>query len=138
MSIEFFLRLVGMVVLAVGGIYLGVYLGRLAEGPVELWASIFALVGALTGLIITPFLTTRPIRAFRTLMSQVSAQTMVSGLLGLIVGLVVAALVSFPLSLLPSPFGQLLPFIGALVFVYLGVAIFVMRQNDIRQIGRAS
>lgn len=136
MSVEFFVRLIGMVVMAVGGIYLGVYLGRLAEGPVELWASIFALVGALTGLIITPFLTTRPIRAFRTLMSQVSAQTMVSGLLGLIVGLVVAALVSFPLSLLPSPFGQLLPFIGALVFVYLGVAIFVMRQNDIRHLFR--
>src|SRR3972149_6455097 len=79
MSVEFFLRLVGMVALAVGGIYLGVYLGRLAEGPVELWASIFALVGALTGLIITPFLSTRPIRAFRTLMSQVSAQTVVAG-----------------------------------------------------------
>src|SRR3990172_8172079 len=136
MSIEFFLRLVGMVVLAVGGIYLGVYLGRLAKGVVELWASIFALVGALTGLIVTPFLTTRPVRAFRTLMSQVSAQTMVAGLLGLIVGLVIAALVAFPLSLLPPPFGQLLPFIGAVVFVYLGIAVFVMRQNDIRHLFR--
>ena len=136
MSVEFFLRLVGMVALAVGGIYLGVYLGRLAEGPVELWASIFALVGALAGLIVTPFLTTRPVRAFRTLMSQVSAQTMVAGLLGLIVGLVVAALVAFPLSLLPPPFGQLLPFIGAVVFVYLAIAVFVMRQNDIRHLFR--
>jgi uncharacterized protein YacL len=136
MSVEFFLRLIGMVVLAVAGIYLGVYLGRLAEGPVELWASIFALVGALTGLIVTPFLTTRPVRAFRQILSQVSAQTMVSGLLGLIVGLVVAALVSFPLSLLPAPFGQLLPFIGAVMFVYLGVAVFVMRQNDIRHLFR--
>jgi uncharacterized protein YacL len=54
----------------------------------------------------------------------------------LIVGLVVAALVSFPLSLLPAPFGQLLPFIGAVVFVYLGVAVFVMRQNDIRHLFR--
>ena len=136
MSIEFFLRLVGMVVLAVGGIYLGVYLGRLAKGVVELWASIFALVGALTGLIVTPFLPTRPVRAFRTVMSQVSAQTMVAGLLGLIVGLVIAALVAFPLSLLPPPFGQLLPFIGAVVFVYLGIAVFVMRQNDIRHLFR--
>jgi uncharacterized protein YacL len=136
MSVEFFLRLIGMVMLAVAGIYLGVYLGRLAEGPVELWASIFALVGALAGLIVTPFLTTRPVRAFRRVLSQVSAQTMVSGLLGLIVGLVVAALVSFPLSLLPAPFGQLLPFIGAVVFVYLGVAVFIMRQNDIRHLFR--
>jgi uncharacterized protein YacL len=136
MSVEFFLRLIGMVILAVGGIYLGVYLGRLAEGPVELWASIFALLGALAGLIVTPFLTTRPVRGFRRILSQLSAQTMVSGLLGLIVGLVVAALVSFPLSLLPPPFGQLLPFIGAVAFVYLGVAVFIMRQNDIRHLFR--
>jgi uncharacterized protein YacL len=56
---------------------------------------------------------------------------MISGMLGLIVGLVVAALVSFPLSLLPEPFSQLLPFAGAVVFSYLGVAVFVARQNDI-------
>jgi uncharacterized protein YacL len=56
---------------------------------------------------------------------------MISGMLGLIVGLVVAALVSFPLSLLPEPFSQLLPFIGAVVFGYLGVVVFVARQNDI-------
>jgi uncharacterized protein YacL len=64
-------------------------------------------------------------------MTQISAQSMISGMLGLIVGLVVAALVSFPLSLLPEPFSQLLPFIGAVVFSYLGVVVFVARQNDI-------
>jgi uncharacterized protein YacL len=56
---------------------------------------------------------------------------MISGMLGLIMGLVVAALVSFPLSLLPEPFSQLLPFAGAVIFSYLGVAVFVARQNDI-------
>jgi uncharacterized protein YacL len=89
------------------------------------------MVGALMGLVITPFLTTRPVRAIRGMVAQVSAQTMVAGLIGLIVGLIVAALISFPLSLLPAPFGQLLPFIGALFFTYLSVTIFVLRQNDI-------
>jgi uncharacterized protein YacL len=55
----------------------------------------------------------------------------------LVVGLIVAALISFPLSLLPSPFGQLLPFAAAVIFSYLGVAIFVMRQNDIFHMLRA-
>jgi uncharacterized protein YacL len=131
MSFEFVIRLIGMIVLSVGGTYLGVYLSRLAGGVAELWASVFALVGALVGLVATPFLTTRPIRAFRSVMTQISAQSMISGMLGLIVGLVVAALVSFPLSLLPEPFSQLLPFIGAVVFSYLGVVVFVARQNDI-------
>ena len=131
MSVEFIVRIIGMVAMAVGGIYLGVYLGDLASGPPELWAAVFAMVGALMGLVVTPFLTTRPVRSIRRIVAGVSAQTMVSGLIGLIVGLIVAALVSFPLSLLPAPFGSLLPFIGALFFTYLSVTIFVMRQNDI-------
>jgi len=57
-----------------------------------------------------------------------------SGLIGLVAGLLTAALLSFPLSLLPDPFGQILPFIGVLIFGYYGVALFVMRQNDIANI----
>jgi uncharacterized protein YacL len=131
MSFEFILRLVGMITLAVGGMYVGVSLSRLAGGQADLWASVFALVGALIGLVATPFLTTRPLRAFRNMMTQISAQSMLAGLIGLVVGLVIAALISFPLSLLPKPFGQILPFVGALVFTYVGVAVFVARQNDI-------
>jgi len=141
MSIEFFVRLVGMVAMAVGGIYLGVYLSRLADGPSEVWASVFAMVGALMGLVVTPFLTTRPVRALRGVVRQISVQTILAAIVGLVVGLVVAALVSFPLSLLPPPFGSVLPFLGALVFGYLGGAVFVLRQNDIfgmvRQRGEA-
>jgi uncharacterized protein YacL len=131
MSAEFIVRIIGMVAMAIGGIYLGVYLGDMASGPRELWAAVFAMVGALMGLVVTPFLTTRPVRAIRRIVAGVSAQTMVSGLIGLIVGLIVAALVSFPLSLLPAPFGSLLPFIGAIFFAYLSVTVFVLRQNDI-------
>ncbi len=124
-------RLIGMVVLAIGGAYLGFYLSTLAGDPSLLWVSVFALVGALMGLVVTPFLTTRPIRAIRSQMAQVSARTMISGTIGLIVGLIIAALVASPLSLLPAPLSQILPLIGAVVLSYLGVTIFIMRQNDI-------
>ncbi len=137
MSFEFVVRLIGMVAMAVGGVYLGVSLARLAGDQPELWASVLSLVGAMVGLIVTPYLTTRPLRRVRALMAQVSAQTMLAGLIGLIVGLIIAALVSFPLSLLPSPFGQILPFVGALLFGYLGVAVFIIRQNDVLGILRS-
>jgi uncharacterized protein YacL len=120
-----------MVVLAIGGVYLGSYLSNLAGDQPLLWASVFALVGALMGLVVTPFLTTRPVRAIRSQMTQVSARTMISGTIGLVVGLIIAALIASPLSLLPEPFSQILPLIGAVVLGYLGVTIFVMRQNDI-------
>jgi len=130
-SLEFFLRLIGMVGLAVAGVYLGVGLSGAAHTPPELWAVIFGLVGALVGLVVTPFLTTRPARALRARISEMPAAVLVAGMIGLIVGLSIAGLLSFPLSLLPVPFGQILPMVGAVIFAWLGIAVFVMRQRDI-------
>jgi uncharacterized protein YacL len=50
---------------------------------------------------------------------------------GLLFGLLTAALLAFPLSLLPNPFGRVLPFVGVIAFAYVGVSLFVMRQGDI-------
>ncbi len=138
MSADFIARLIGMIVFSVFGVYLGTYLGRLANiSPgdfpftVEQYAFTIGLVGALTGLILTPIITTRPIRAFRSMLTRISPQALFSSLLGLIVGLIIAALLAFPLSLLPSPFGRVMPFIGVIVLGYMGISVFVMRQNDL-------
>jgi uncharacterized protein YacL len=98
---------------------------------VEQYTFSFGLAGALFGLIFTPYLTTRPIRWISKSLAHASAQTLISALVGLIAGLIVAALFSFPISLLPDPFGSILPFIAVMLFGYLGVSVFVMRQNDI-------
>lgn len=136
MSIEFIFRLIGMIVLSIVGVYWGISLGRLAGAPPDLYAVVLGLVGALVGLVLTPFVTTRPARALRSVLGKVSAQTLFSGLIGLLAGLTFAALLAFPLSLLPSPFGDLFPFIGVLIFGYFGVMVFVMRQNDIFEVLR--
>jgi uncharacterized protein YacL len=138
MSIDFILRLVGMIVFAILGLYWGVRLGDLANQQQDLYAIVMALLGALVGLILTPFMTTRPARALRRFLSQLSALTLVASLFGLLSGLLIAALLAFPLSLLPAPFGDIFPFIGVLIFGYIGVTIFVMRQNDIFSVLRLS
>lgn len=138
MSAEFTARILGALAFAIGGGYLGVILSGSADaGPAGLWASVFALVGALTGLVLTPLITTRPFLAIRRQLAALSARSMMVGLVGLTVGLVIAALLSQPISLLPSPFGQLLPFVGALLFAYLGASSFVLRQNDIVSLWRS-
>jgi len=137
MSIEFIIRLIGMIVLAIAGVIWGQNLGVTANAAashgmltVEQYTFTFGLLGALIGLIFTPYVTTRPIRAARSVLSRVSAQTLSASLIGLISGLIVAALFSFPISLLPKPFGQILPFLSVIVFGYLGVSVFVTRQDD--------
>jgi len=137
MSFEFISRLIGMIVFGVGGIYLGANLAHLAEitdAEASRWALVFGMVGVLAGLILTPWLTVRPIRAVRRLLGQLSSRTLLAGLFGLIVSLVIAGLLSFPLSLLPRPFSQILPLAFAIILAYLGVVIFIARQNDILSI----
>jgi uncharacterized protein YacL len=131
MSIEFTFRLIGMIVFAIGGAYLGAYFGTTLTGQPLGNAIVVSLVGALAGLILTPFITTRPARAMRASMMKLSPQSLMAGLFGLVIGLMVAALLAFPLSLLPAPVGQILPFVGVLIFSYFGVSVFVMRQNDL-------
>jgi len=136
MSVEFIFRLIGMVVFGVLGTYLGIMLGNATGESPELAGFLFCLVGILFGLILTPYFTTRPIRYIRRNLLSVSTQTLVSGLTGLVVGLIIAALLTFPLSLLPQPFGKILPFVAVLLFGYLGVAVFVMREADLFSIFR--
>jgi uncharacterized protein YacL len=131
MSIEFFVRLIGMIVFSVLGVYFGIYLGKVTDQSPELAALLMGLAGSLVGLILTPYMTTRPMRYIRRVLLRISTQTLAAGLTGLVVGLVIAALLTFPLSLLPDPLGKILPFLGVLIFSYFGIAIFVMRQTDI-------
>ncbi len=129
MSIEFIFRLIGMAVLAIVGAYSGAEINKFYDGA--FYGVLFAAVGALVGLILTPYLTTRPMRALRSLLGRIAAETLFAALTGLVSGLIIAALLAFPLSLLPNIFGDVAPFLGALLFSYLGVSIFVMRQGDI-------
>ena len=131
MSFEFILRIVGMIVLAIGGGYWGLGLSKFNPDETVRTTLTFALVGALTGLILTPYFTTRPSRALRALLGRMAAESLFAGMTGLVVGLLIAALLSFPLSLLPAPLGEILPFLGVLIFSYFGVSLFVMRQGDI-------
>ncbi|MBI3159567.1 MAG: PIN domain nuclease [Chloroflexi bacterium] len=131
MSIEFFSRLIGMVVFGAGGVWLGTLMSDAFNDPVEVWATIIGLVGALVGLVLTPSLSVRPVRAIRNSLGQISNRTLFAGLIGLIVSLLISGLLAFPLSLMPEPFGQVFPIVGAVIFGYLGITVFVARRDDI-------
>ncbi len=130
MSFEFFLRLVGMIAFGIIGWQVGFILGGSQPSSLP-YIIVLSLAGAALGLLITPYFTTRPFRAVRRAIRQMPAHQLTAGIIGLVVGLIVAALLALPLSLLPAPFGQILPFVGAVVFGYLGVAVMVMRQADL-------
>ncbi|MBI3241808.1 MAG: TRAM domain-containing protein [Chloroflexi bacterium] len=131
MSVEFVFRIIGMFALGIGGGFLGFSVAEFFGLSRDFWAVVFAAVGALTGLVATPYLTTRPARWLRNQIGLLPTRVLVAGMAGLIVGLGVAALVSVPLSLLPAPLGRVLPFVAVLLFSWLSISVFVMRQHDI-------
>jgi uncharacterized protein YacL len=138
MSIEFIFRLIGMIIFAVIGVFSGLNIGNNIQATnikevftPEVYAVSFGLLGALFGIILTPFFTTRPMRALRKLFTHLDAKTLVASLSGLTIGLIIAALIAFPISMLPSPFGEVLPFVGVIIFAYVGIMAFVLRQQDL-------
>ena len=138
MSADFIARLIGMVVFAILGTYWGTQIGAMATAndviptvPIAQYSFTIGLVGALFGLDPDPLFHHPSCPRAACPAGRVSAQTLTAALVGLVVGLLIAALLAFPLSLLPSPFGSIMPFVGVVLFAYLGVAVFVMRQNDI-------
>jgi uncharacterized protein YacL len=118
MSADFIVRIFGMAVFSILGVYTGNGLSQYNPDQKILYAILFSLLGALCGLVLTPYITTRPIRALRTLLGRLAAETLFSALIGLVLGLLTAALLAYPLSLL-------------LLFGYFGVAVFTTRQADV-------
>jgi len=132
MLAELIVRLLGMVVLGVVGWKLGEYLaGSSAPEYYLRYVVVLMLAGIALGGLATPWLIIRPLRFIRRRIRQVPAQELFAFIVGLILGLIVAALLSPVLANLPSPFGEIMPFVGALLFGYLGVAVMTMRQEDI-------
>ncbi len=131
MSFEFLFRLIGMVVFGVMGAQLGIEASTALQIDVDLASVVFSLVGALVGLIATPWITTRPARAGRHLLLSTPTEIVSMAFLGLILGLIPATLLAFPLSQLPQPLGPLAPTIAAVMTGYLGMTLFALRAEDV-------
>ena len=131
MSVEFVFRLVGMVVFALIGVQSIAFFQPDNPLASARYITALTLAGAALGLLIAPYLTTRPYYWVRRKLKQMPASQLVSGVIGLAVGLAVAALLYPSLSALPDPYGNTMPVIISILFGYIGMSIMVMRQRDI-------
>lgn len=132
LSIDFFFRLFGAVLGAVLFALLGRWLSDLLGVEPGGYVIVLSLIGILAGLILTPYVTTRPIRHIRRQLVAMPPERLGAIVLGIFMGLIAAALFSFPLSFLPPPFQQIAPLGAAVVFCYLSVVILSLRQQDLR------
>lgn len=130
-SIDFVSRIIGMVVFSLFGARLGVEAADLLGLPEEASWFLFALVGFLFGLILTPYMTVRPVRTISQMIKELPIEVLFMSLIGMFVGLSIALLVAYPLSLLGEPLNSVLPAALSLVGGYLGATIFNVRAREI-------
>lgn len=139
MSIYFILRIIGMIVFSLAGYYWGSKLPtpEVVKDTPYFFSVLLPIVGALIGLIITPYITILPLKKVKSLVKLISGETLVAGFIGLVIGLLIATLLTTPISLLPDPFGKILPFVIMIISSYLSIYLFVMRKEDIFNVLRS-
>ncbi len=131
MSLDLTFRLIGMTLLAGLGASLGSEAAETLNISVEQASLLFLIGGGLIGLFVTPWVTTRPIDFMRHSILESDAETLVTSLVGLVFGLIVGALLAWPLSLLPDPWGQYFPAIITVLIAYWSIGVFALRARDI-------
>jgi uncharacterized protein YacL len=134
MSVNTVTRIIGALVALCAAISISLYRAS-TWGPLPLpvpWVIvIIAAVCAIAAFIITPYITVIPYQWMIHKIRAASASDLLAAAIGLAIGLILAVLLAIPLQYLPFGLGQITPFLGAVLFGYIGLSAAVLRKNDI-------
>jgi uncharacterized protein YacL len=126
-------RAIVAIVIGVGGWGLGKFIaGRTVDPNDELaWILALSIGGYVFGYLLAPYLTIRPWRWLRGRIQRMPrmlpVQAIVAGGIGLAFALVITALATLPLSMLPDPWGKWSPLILGVFLCFLFVPIMVLQ-----------
>lgn len=138
-SLNFLVRIAGMVVLAYIGASVGQALSSSPTNETELRATVLlALAGAGLGLLTTHHWTLEPIQEGIHYVKRISITELTAVVFGSLLGLIFALLLAVPLGYLPAPFGQFLPIIVAIALGYFGAALFSTRRKELGSLLQSS
>ena len=136
-SILFGLRVCGAVVFGLVGWSLGDLVSPYLPPPLNDYViAHLGMMGALAlpGVLLFPVLFGHPLMELYHRIVTLSASQIIAGFIGLSAGLLLAALLAFPLARLPEPFGPVLPFLVAVGFGTLGLGVMSLRYREVFQI----
>ena len=130
------LRALSAAGLGVIGWRLGLYISELSSDKEEFlpWGLALTLAGVIIGGIIIPFLILKPWRVSAEFIDSLPGSALISATAGLLVGLVVASLISIPLYSLSGWPGWGVPVIVIVVLGVSGLWLGIHRERDMRAI----
>ena len=98
------------------------------------WGLALTLAGLPIGALVAPYLTFKPWRKCAEYISSIPGSTLIAGTIGLLVGLVIASLISIPLYSLDGWLGWGVPVIVSLLLGLFGMWLGVHRSRDMSAI----
>lgn len=126
--------LVGAVLVGLGGWWAGTLIGDTRNNPGFIpWGLGGLLLGTASGLIL-PHLILPPIARLGRAFENITFSALVSGTVGMMVGLTVAVLLSFAFARLPGWPGVAVPIVLSVVLGPLGLVIMVSREREVSQL----
>jgi uncharacterized protein YacL len=127
MTIHVGVRLILAIILSIIGWHCGKSGSSLsfAAGLIDgrYYPALYGILGALIGFVVAPLVVGLPLRAIRHGVQRLPVRGLLLAVLGVVPGLVVAALLAPALSMLPGTWGKLLPIVASLLLGSLGAII---------------
>lgn len=120
-KVEFFFRFLFLLLFGLWGWYIGG--GR--------WLYPLSIGCAIFGFFIAPYLTTKPISWLGRKISQIPTSTLLAGVLGLLIALLLTAILTLPLSLLPGIYNRVLPLVIGLILSYIFISLMLSRGEEL-------
>ena len=130
------LRALSAVGLGVIGWRLGLYISELSSDKEAFlpWGLVLTLAGVIIGGVLIPYLILKPWRISVEFIDSLPGSALISATAGLLVGLIVASLISIPLYTLSGWPGWGVPIIVSVVLGVSGLWLGVQRERDMRAI----
>ena len=134
-SLVLVLRICGVIIFGLVG-WVVSDLAPYAELPAPLNSTVFfhiaaGTVAGIVGAVMLPLIFAAQLMRLIDQVNMASGAQIIADFLGFTTGLLIAALLVFPLALLPDPFRQVLPLLSAIFFAYMGVLIMNAHYREI-------
>jgi uncharacterized protein YacL len=135
---ELFVRIIVAAIVGIGGWRLAIVIAGRSEGANELtWILAFAIGAYVCGFLLAPYVVIHPARWLRRrvwlIPRLIPMHRLVAAAIGLAFALVITALITLPLSMLPDPWGDYTPLVAAVVLICLFVPIMVVQGPAVLQ-----
>lgn len=131
------LRTIVAIIIGIAGWRLAIFIaGRAGEEASELtWILSLSIGGYVLGYLLAPYVTVRPWRWFRKrarrMPKMISLPSLVAGAIGLAFALVITALLTLPLSMLPGLWGKVTPLAVAFFLSCIFVPIMILQGPSV-------